>query len=130
MKLEILDEKVNRLLYRTELDCKVEFEGPTPSRLDIIKEIASKKHVDEKLVVLDSVEQEFGKQECRFQVRIYESEKARKRVEGKEKKVKKLERKEKPTEVSEEAPQQEEKKQEGEENAQEEKEENEKNEKK
>lgn len=128
MKLEILNERVNRLLYRTELDCKVEFEGPTPSRLDLIKEIASKKHVDEKLVVLDSVEQEFGKQECRFQARIYESEKARKMVEGKEKKVKKLEKKEKPAE-SEGAPQQEEK-QEGEENAQETKEENKKNEEK
>lgn len=123
MKLEILNERVNRLLYRTELDCKVEFEGPTPSRLELIREIASKKHVDEKLVVLDSVKQEFGKQECRFQVRIYESEKARNMVEGKKKEVKK-------EKGSEDVQQEGEKKQEGGENAQETKEENKKDEKK
>jgi len=125
VKLEITDEKVNRLLYRTELKCKAEFEGSTPSRPDVIKEIATKKHVDEKLVVLDSIRQMYGKQECSFQARIYESEKARKRVEGKERKQKKLEKK---PESKEEPKEAEKPAAEGEENAKEAKEENKKNE--
>lgn len=89
MKLEITNEKANRLLHRTELQCSVKFEGATPRRDELLKDIAAKKHTNEKLIAIDSVKQEFGKQEASLNAKIYESEKAMNQVEGVKKSKKK-----------------------------------------
>ena len=85
MRMEITNEKVNRLLHRTELECEMKFVDSTPTREELLKEIASKKHVDEKLIVIDSIRQEYGKKEASCFVKVYESEKSRLLVEGKQK---------------------------------------------
>ncbi len=83
MNIDVENETVNRLLHRTELQCKIETGGVTPSRKDIVKQIAAKKGVNENLVVVDKIDQEYGKKEARAYVKVYESEKAAQTVEPK-----------------------------------------------
>jgi len=86
LKVEITSERVNRLLHRTEVHCRIMDYNVTPTRQELAKEIASKKHVDENLVVVDSIKQKYGCRESTSYVKIYESEKAVKKVEGEKKK--------------------------------------------
>lgn len=83
MKIDIENERVNRLLHRTELKCTIETDGTTPSRKDLIKQIAAKKGVNENLVVVDNIEQEYGKKIASAYVKVYESEKAAQTIEPK-----------------------------------------------
>lgn len=92
MKLEITNEKVNRLLHRTELECQMDFDGPTPTLKEILGEIASKKKAKEDLIVIDSIKQDYGRTRASCFIKIYESEKAMKKLEG-EKKLEKIKKK-------------------------------------
>ena len=83
MNLNIKQETVNRLLHRTELRCELESDGETPSRKQIIKSVAAKKGVDEKLVVVDNINQIYGQKAASAYVKVYESEKALKQIEPK-----------------------------------------------
>ena len=85
MNFNIESEKVNRLLHRTEIKCRMETSGVTPSRQEITKTIAAKKGVNEGLVVVDRIDQEYGKKEATAYVKIYESEKTAEAVEQKHK---------------------------------------------
>ncbi|MBN3036905.1 MAG: hypothetical protein JW834_00490 [Candidatus Diapherotrites archaeon] len=81
MKVDIEDEKVNRLLQRTELRLAIDTEGTTPSRCDIAAHIAAKKGVKESQIVVDRVDQEHGAKKAKVYVKVYSSEKALKSVE-------------------------------------------------
>jgi len=85
MNITIENEKVNRLLHRTDLRCTIETGGVTPSRKELISQIAAKKGVDESLVVIDKIGQEYGKKTAHAYVKIYESEKAAQGIELKHK---------------------------------------------
>jgi small subunit ribosomal protein S24e len=76
MKVNIDNENVNRLLHRTEIRCTIDTGGVTPSRKELIAQIAAKKGVKENLVVIDRIDQEFGKKEAKAYIKVYESEKA------------------------------------------------------
>ena len=103
MKLEILDENINRLLHRTELKCKLTFPDRTPSKEEVLKEITEKKRVDPQLVVIGPIRQKYGKKECTTVAKIYESVKALKKGEGrKREKVKKTKEEEEKPEAKEE----------------------------
>lgn len=81
MNVNIKEEIVNRPLHRTELFCELEFDAETPSRKQIIKSVAAKKGINESLVVVDRIDQPFGKKAASAFVKVYESEKALKLVE-------------------------------------------------
>ncbi len=81
MNVNIKEEIVNRPLHRTELFCELEFDAETPSRKQIIKNVAAKKGINESLVVVDRIDQPFGKKAGSAFVKVYESEKALKLVE-------------------------------------------------
>ncbi len=83
MNITIENENVNRLLHRTELVCSIETDGTTPSRKELIRQIAAKKGVSESLVVVDKIKQEYGKKSSRAYVKVYESEKAAQAIEQK-----------------------------------------------
>ena len=85
MNITIENETVNRLLHRTDLKCAIETNGTTPSRKEIIGQIAAKKGVNESLVVIDKIEQEYGRKFASAYVKIYESEKAANAIELKHK---------------------------------------------
>jgi ribosomal protein S24E len=77
MKMDVVSEKKNPLLHRTEMEVSVEAEGATPSRAELQKLVAAKKGVAEGLVVVESMQQEFGRRAAKAFVKVYESEKAR-----------------------------------------------------
>ncbi len=81
MEIEITKERENRLLHRTEIEGIVKFESGTPTRKDIIKYIAAKKNIPEKLVVVSKIDQEYGGRSAKVEIRIYESESKMKSIE-------------------------------------------------
>jgi ribosomal protein S24E len=60
MELKINTQKDNKLLNRIEVEATVTFTGATPSRADMVKEIAKQAKADEKLVVIKHIYTDFG----------------------------------------------------------------------
>ncbi|MBI2148015.1 hypothetical protein HYU19_06130 [Candidatus Woesearchaeota archaeon] len=74
MKIEIIKERETPLLSRTRATLNVEYEGATPSRMALRKEIAKKVGSDEKLTVIRHVYTKFGRQKAKVIVNIYKTE--------------------------------------------------------
>lgn len=85
MNINVENEKINRLLHRTEIKCRIDTDGRTPSRQEIVKKIAAKKGVNEDLVIVDRINQEYGKKEATAYVKVYESKKTAQTIEAKHK---------------------------------------------
>ncbi len=81
MDFELIKDERNELLNRREIEFILTFEGPTPSRRDILGKICALQNVDENLAVLDSLETRFGKQELVGHLRIYDDEETKLRLE-------------------------------------------------
>ncbi|WP_340820685.1 30S ribosomal protein S24e [Methanolobus sp. WCC4] len=81
MDIIITKDKNNALLNRRELNLTVNFEGATPSRNDVKDKLAAMLTVPLGLVIVQNMENEFGKQELKVYVKIYEDEARMKQVE-------------------------------------------------
>jgi len=81
MDIKIIKEKNNALLNRRELNLTVTFDGATPSRNEIKDKLAAMLTVPLELVMIQKIENEFGKQELNTYVKIYEDEARMKQVE-------------------------------------------------
>ncbi|WMW21077.1 30S ribosomal protein S24e [Methanolobus mangrovi] len=81
MDIKIINDKNNALLNRRELDLKVTFDGATPSRNDVRSKLAAMLTVPMGLVIVQKMDNEFGKQELKGYVKIYEDEARMKQVE-------------------------------------------------
>lgn len=73
MKLQIITEEKNDLLGRKDLTCKVEFEGATPKKTDIQKEIANTTKSQEDLVVVKVIKNNYGEEVANVFAYIYDS---------------------------------------------------------
>ena len=61
-EIEILEEKENPLINRTELKFRVDHLGESsPNRLEVKKKIAAMQGVDEKFAMVRKIESKFGK---------------------------------------------------------------------
>ena len=96
LNIKIINENQRKLLERRELDIEAIFDGPTPKKQDLLKEIASLTKTKENLIVLRRVNQVYGTSKAKVLVYVYSSEEALKKTEPKEKKSK--EKKEQPKE--------------------------------
>lgn len=100
MILKILEDKENKLLNRKEVLVEIEFSGKTPSNNEVKKELVKHFKTDEKLVIIEKIDQEFGLNKGKVHAKIYKSEKDVEKIEfieeAKEKQEGKVE--EKPTE--------------------------------
>ncbi len=83
MNLEILEERANKLLHRTEIEARITFDSATPSREEIVKLVAAKKNVPEDLVIVENINQKFGQRVADVSVRIYESKHVLEEIEPK-----------------------------------------------
>ena len=83
MKLELQKEKELPLLSRKRATFVIEAEGATPSRKDLIKEVAKKINVDEKLVVLKHIYSKFGYSDAKIIAHVYKNEADLKKFEHK-----------------------------------------------
>lgn len=72
MEFEFIRDERNELLARRELGFVLTFEGPTPSRKEILGKLCALKNIDEQVIVLDSLKTTFGKQEILGNVRVYD----------------------------------------------------------
>ncbi|HUU75301.1 MAG TPA: 30S ribosomal protein S24e [Methanoregulaceae archaeon] len=81
MEFEVTRDIRNELLGRREVDYCLRFDGPTPSRMQVIGKLAAQFNVNEKQMVLDSMKTSFGMTELRGSARIYESEEDKVKIE-------------------------------------------------
>ncbi|WP_321430816.1 30S ribosomal protein S24e [uncultured Methanolobus sp.] len=81
MDIKIIKDKNNALLNRRELNLTVTFDGATPSRNDVKSKLAAMLNAPLELVIVQKIENEFGKQELKVYVKIYEDEARMKQVE-------------------------------------------------
>ena len=81
MKINILKEENKPLLSRTEINSEIEFEGKTPSKEEVKKEIAKIKKKDESLVAVKNIHVKFGTRKAKSFIYIYENKKDMDRIE-------------------------------------------------
>lgn len=81
MKLSLQNKHENQLLERTEVQAMVEFEGATPSTVDVAAALASEMKQEAELVVVKHVHNVFGKKEAKVQALVYHSVNAKQRFE-------------------------------------------------
>lgn len=82
MKIEILNERDNKLLSRKEIEFKVDHPGQgTPSRADIRAKIVAQFDADSSAVVIRSLGTSFGAGATKGLARIYSDAEQMKRVE-------------------------------------------------
>ena len=75
MKLQILDKTEKPLFSRTELQVEVVFDKSTPSRAEIIKELAAKLNTKDDLIALKSVYTSFGVRKAAVTANVYKNKK-------------------------------------------------------
>lgn len=104
MKLEIAKERDTPLLSRKRVTLNLEYEGATPSRLDLKKAVAKKLGSKENLTIIRHVYTRFGKQKAKIIAHVYEKEEDMKVIEHAKLVVKHQEKEEKKEAAKEEAP--------------------------
>jgi small subunit ribosomal protein S24e len=81
MEFEVTRDIRNELLGRREVDFNLRFDGPTPSRMQVIGKLAAQLNVGEDQMVLDSMKTSYGMTELRGTARIYESKESKEKIE-------------------------------------------------
>ena len=81
MDVSITSDTRNELLSRREIRFTIQYDGATPSRLQIIGKLCALLNVKEQQITLDTLATRFGKTELTGEARIYDSEEGRKKTE-------------------------------------------------
>jgi len=81
MDITIVEDKRNELLQRKELLFRVTYEGPTPSRQQVLDKLTALQNLNPSLVIIDSLETRFGKMALKGKARIYDTEEGRAQTE-------------------------------------------------
>lgn len=79
MNIEI-EKQRNELLHRTAIIAKIKG-AKTPSRKELLKKVSAMLGADEKLLVVDKISQEFGKQSAIAYLKLYDNAKVLKELE-------------------------------------------------
>jgi len=82
MEIKIVKDLENKLLNRSELDFTVEYEGPTPSRVDVRKKLAALLNKNVNLVIIQKMESEYGHQLVKGYAKVYQTEERMKQIEN------------------------------------------------
>ncbi|BFI73441.1 30S ribosomal protein S24e [Nanoarchaeota archaeon] len=84
MDINILNREKNELLNREEIIVDIEHKGEsTPKREELRKKISAMIGKDEKLIVIEKIISEFGKQRSKAFIHVYENEEDMKKLEPK-----------------------------------------------
>ena len=81
MDVSITSDSRNELLSRREIRFTIQYDGATPSRLQIIGKLCALFNVKEQQITLDPLSSKFGKTELTGEARVYDSEEGRKKTE-------------------------------------------------
>lgn len=79
--MNITSKKENLLLDRTEVQGTIEFEGATPSKVQVTADIATQMHLDPATVSVQHIYTLFGHHQATFTAMAYTSVQARKKME-------------------------------------------------
>ena len=79
MNIEI-EKQRNELLHRTNIIAKITA-IKTPQRKEVLKKVAAMLGVNEKLVAVDTINQDFGKHNCVAYLKVYDDIKYLKQLE-------------------------------------------------
>ena len=71
--MEVLERRRNPLLSREELLVRLVFDGATPSRMEVRKEVSKLLGVPEERVIIRRIKQEYGMTEAKALVMIYDT---------------------------------------------------------
>jgi len=83
MELQIIQEKENNLLSRKEVSAKIMFDGTTPSRKDVQKELAKAIKAKEDMLVIQKIDNGFGTTTAKITANVYSDAKMLERIERK-----------------------------------------------
>ena len=81
MKVEITNRQKNTLLNREEMEFSVDDSAVTPSRKELKEKIAALVNAKTELVIIGTIEKEFGSKAVKGVARIYSDEKTLKKTE-------------------------------------------------
>ena len=96
MKVEVLKERETPLLSRKRVSLMAEYQGPTPSRMDFLKEVAKIVDTDPSLIIIKHIYTRFGRQKAKIIAHVYNNADDMKKLEDEyllKKHVKKEEKK-------------------------------------
>ncbi len=79
--MEITDQRDVPHLERQEIGAEIDFSGAMPSRMEVRGELARAAGEDEELVVVRSIQPEYGKMHAKVSARIYDNEDALNKIE-------------------------------------------------
>ena len=83
MEIKIISQEENKPLSRTEAKVSLVYEGTTPSRKDIQKEVAKKLKAKEELTIIKTIQTGFGEAKAIAYVNAYTDETVLKKIERK-----------------------------------------------
>ena len=81
MQLTLENKKVNALLKRLEVNGKINFEGATPSNVQLTEALAKEIKKEADLIVIKNIYTNFGRQEAMFTALVYDTLDAKKAIE-------------------------------------------------
>ena len=81
MQLTITEKKENKLLDRIEIEGKLVFSGPTPSKMLLSEALAKKLSIELPLIVIKKLLTNFGAQEADFSAVAYNKADSKKSIE-------------------------------------------------
>jgi len=81
MEISLTRDEKNELLNRREIGITITYDGATPSRRDVLGKVTALLDVSPDRVVLDSLTTQFGLSEAKAELRVYEDEETRNRIE-------------------------------------------------
>ncbi len=86
--MKIIEEKKeeNPALNRKKITLKIKNYEETPSRQEVLEKISAKLNQEKENIVIDKIEQEYGKKEAKCIVKAYESPEDREKYSKKYKK--------------------------------------------
>ncbi|MFH1835674.1 MAG: hypothetical protein ABH851_05760 [Methanobacteriota archaeon] len=73
MNINIIEKKDNPLLERLEVHFEFSFDGATPSFFQVRQEFIKNLKADEKLTVLDGLQQAFGENKAKCYAKVYKT---------------------------------------------------------
>ncbi|MFH1649828.1 MAG: hypothetical protein ABIA93_04725 [Candidatus Woesearchaeota archaeon] len=83
MEISITSKEKHPLLHRTDIKASVRFEGPTPNRKELRKEITKVLNAKDELLVLKHIKSQFGNHIAILTLALYDDVKTLEQLEHK-----------------------------------------------
>lgn len=81
MNLKVIDQKENILLSRKEVSASISFDGATPSRKEVQKELATAVKAKENMTIIKHINTDFGSSFAKVVANVYSDEAVMKKLE-------------------------------------------------